>query len=266
MEVEAMIKNQEERISCKELVKALERDVAVLRIENQASFETDQKLNRKLGQQLEKYNIVSLRLSDKLDSLWSLARTHHPDDSLTKHFADHVSTTWAYHNRRVFENSSKLRLPSHTVQGAFLCSVKDKIKKRLTVSQKYFDLLEPCSDPEDTRQARDLINEAWELICNLEQYDNNLQQHLSMSSLTPRLLKLDRTIDVFVFNCELLRPSADSQSLQTVFKSLADMLTGKLLGDEAVAEPSNVCTKKVYRKPVFIFRNIKNKPLPSPSS
>lgn len=47
------------------------------------------------------FNDISRCLLDKLDSLWNLADTHHPEENEIKQFTDKISNSWTSINRQV---------------------------------------------------------------------------------------------------------------------------------------------------------------------
>lgn len=85
-----------------------------------------------------------------------------------------------------------------------------------------------------------------------------LQQYLSITNITPYLIKLKSTIDKYVTNVELLPTKKSFISDLNIFSFVTKLLTGELLGHEYI-DPNYVLMENVPKKPVFIIKNIKRK-------
>lgn len=85
-----------------------------------------------------------------------------------------------------------------------------------------------------------------------------LQQHLSMSSITPYLTKLEFMVDKYVSSVELLPAKRSFLSDLSIFTLVTKLLTGELLGHEYI-DPNYILTENAPKKPVFIIKNIKRK-------
>ncbi|KOC64481.1 hypothetical protein WH47_01065, partial [Habropoda laboriosa] len=85
-----------------------------------------------------------------------------------------------------------------------------------------------------------------------------LQQYLSISNITPYLIKLESIIDKYVTSVELLPTKKSCLSDISIFSLVAKLLTGELLGYESV-DPKYVLMENMPKKPVFIIKNVKRK-------
>lgn len=85
-----------------------------------------------------------------------------------------------------------------------------------------------------------------------------LQQYLSISNITPHLIKLESAIDKYVTNVELLPTKKSFLPDLSIFSLVAKLLTGELLGYESI-DPNYVLIENMPKKPVFIIKNVKRK-------
>ncbi|XP_012144009.1 uncharacterized protein LOC105662889 [Megachile rotundata] len=243
-----------EEFPCNELMKTLERNVAILKIENQYNL----KISYELETKLTWFNNISRGLADKLDSLWKLSEAHHPAGNEIKQFADQISYSWTSMNRQICEKYSKIRMASRMLHGVPLSLILDKVKKEIILLKLSLNINESIHSQEYILKGYKLIAESEELICSLEKCDSKLQQYLSITNITPYLIKLESTIDKYVTNVELLPTKKSFISDLNIFSFVTKLLTGELLGHEYV-DPNYVLMENVPKKPVFIIKNIKRK-------
>ncbi|KAK1125275.1 hypothetical protein K0M31_005649 [Melipona bicolor] len=240
--------------SSSELVRTVERNVAILRIENHYNL----KINYELDVKLTWFHNISRSLTDKLDSLWKLAETHQPTENEIKQFADQIASSWTSINRQIYEKYSKIRMASRTLHGVPLSVVLDRIKKEIILFKVSLQFYESTYDQEYISKGYKLITESEELISSLEKCDSKLQQYLSISNITPHLIKLESAIDKYVTNVEVLSTKNLFVPDLSIFSLVAKLLTGDLLGYESI-DPNYILMENMPKKPVFIIKNIKRK-------
>ncbi|XP_076663066.1 uncharacterized protein LOC143366117 [Andrena cerasifolii] len=245
---------EKEEPSQTELIQTLERNVAILKIENHYNLRIVYEWETKLMW----FNNVSRGLTDKLDSLWSLAEAHQTDGNEIKQFADQILSLWTSISRQVCEKYSKIRMASRTLHGVPLSLLLDKIKKEVILLKVSLQVHESTYDRECTLQGYKLINEIEGLISSLEKCDNKLQQYLSISNITSHLLKLESAVDKYASNAELLPSKRSLFSDLSIFTLVAKLLTGELLGNESI-DPNHILMENAPKKPVFIIKNVKRK-------
>ncbi|CAL7935299.1 unnamed protein product [Xylocopa violacea] len=245
---------RKKKVSCSELVKTLERDVAILRIENHYNLKIKYELDVKLAW----FHSVSCGLTDKLDSLWRLAKAHQPAENEIKQFADQIANSWTSVNRQIHEKYSKIRMASRTLHGIPLSLLVNKIKKDVILSKISLQACESRYDQEYVVKGYSLITESEELISSLEKCDGKLQQYLSISNITPHLIKLESAIDKYVTSVELLPTKKSLLPDLSIFSLVAKLLTGELLGHESM-DPNNILMENIPKKPVFIIKNVKRR-------
>lgn len=177
-------------------------------------------------------------------------------------------------------------MASRTLHGVPLSLLLDKIKKEIFLLKQ---ICESAYDHEYILKGYKLINESEELINILKKCDskvkslltllkiqilifnisyrqqNNkvffklqLQQYLSISNITPHLIKLESAIDKYVTNVELLPTKKSFLPDLSIFSLVAKLLTGELLGYESI-DPNYVLIENMPKKPVFIIKNVKRK-------
>ncbi|CAK9804218.1 hypothetical protein ANTPLA_LOCUS3996 [Anthophora plagiata] len=245
---------KKEDASYSEIIKTLKRNVAVLRIENHYNL----KINYELDIKLMWFHNTSRGLADKLDSLRRLAEAHEPTENEIKLFADQITNSWTSVNRRIYEKYSKIRMASRTLHGIPLSLLLDKIKKEMVLLKISLQIHESVYNHEYILKGYKLITESEELISSLEKCDSKLQQYLSISNITPYLIKLESIIDKYVTGVELLPTKKSCLSDTNIFSLVAKLLTGELLGYESV-DPKYVLMENMPKKPVFIIKNVKRK-------
>ncbi|XP_015434295.1 PREDICTED: uncharacterized protein LOC107190078 [Dufourea novaeangliae] len=245
---------RKEEISQNELVNTLERNVAILKIENRYNL----RINHELETKLVLFHNVLRNLLDKLDSLWNLAEARHHGGNEIKQFADQISNSWTSISRQISEKYSKIQMASRTLHGVPLSLLLDKVKKEVVLLKlclQAHDL--PCNQ-EYKLKGYELITEVEELINSLVKCDYKLQQYLSISNIIPHIRKLDSMVDKYVSNVELLSIKKSFLSDLSTFSILVKLLTGELLGYEPI-DPNHILIENVPKKPVFIIKNIKRK-------
>ncbi|XP_076169976.1 uncharacterized protein LOC143148020 [Ptiloglossa arizonensis] len=245
---------KKEETSQSELVKTLERNVAILKIENHYNL----RIHYELESKLTWFNNISRGLMDKLDSLWSLAEARHPEGNEIKQFADQVSSSWTSLSRQISEKYSKIRMASRTLHGVPLSLLLDKMKKEVILLRISLQVYESGYDQKYMLKGYKLITKIEELINSLEKCDSKLQQYLSISNITPHIIKLETTVDKYVSNVELLPAKKSFLCDLSIFSLVAKLLTGELLGHESI-DPNYILTENMPKKPVFIIKNIKRK-------
>ncbi|XP_006558641.1 uncharacterized protein LOC102680338 [Apis dorsata] len=201
------------------------------------------------------FHNISRSLTDKLNSLWKLAEAYQPTENEIKQFADQISNSWTCVNRQIYEKYSKIRMASRTLHGVPLSLLLDKIKKEIFLLKQ---ICESAYDHEYILKGYKLINESEELINILKKCDSKLQQYLSISNITPHLIKLESAIDKYVTNVELLPTKKSFLPDLNIFSLVAKLLTGELLGYESI-DPNYVLIENMPKKPVFIIKNVKRK-------
>ncbi|XP_054013357.1 uncharacterized protein LOC128895101 [Hylaeus anthracinus] len=239
-----------EETTQKEFIKTLERNVTILKIENHYNL----RINHELETKLTCFDNISRGLADKLDSLWSLAEAHHPQGNEIKQFADQISSSWTSINRQISEKYSKIRMASRTLHGIPLSLLLDKIKKEVVLLKASLQVHEPVY----ILKTFKLITEIEELINSLEKCDSKLQQYLSVSNITPHIIKLESIVDRYVSNVELLPTKKSFLYDLSIFSLVSKLLTGELLGHEFI-DPNHILTENMPKKPVFIIKNVKRK-------
>ncbi|XP_017761733.1 PREDICTED: uncharacterized protein LOC108551899 [Eufriesea mexicana] len=247
-----LIKKEEPSYS--ELIKTLERNVAILRIENHYNL----KISYELDVKLTWFHDISRDLADKLDSLWKLAETHQSTKNEIKQFADQIANSWTSVNRQIYEKYSKIRMASRTLHGVPLSLLLDKIKKEIILLKVSLQIYESIYNQEYILKGYKLITESEELISSLGKCDNKLQQYLSVSNITPHLIKLKSAIDKYVTNIELLPTKKSLLYDLSIFSLVAKLLTGELLGHEFI-DSNYILMENMPKKPVFIIKNVKRK-------
>ncbi|XP_046141932.1 uncharacterized protein LOC114872347 [Osmia bicornis bicornis] len=236
----------------------MQERVAILKIENHYNL----KIGYELETKLTWYNNVSRGLADKLDSLWKLAEAHHSSGNEIKQFADQISHSWTSVNRQICDKYSKIRMASRTLHGVPLSVILDKVKKEIILLKKSLKINQSIYKKEYIRKGYQLITESEELIHSLEKCDSKLQQYLSITNITPHLIKLETAIDKYVTNVELLPAQKSFLSDLNIFSLVTKLLTGELLDHEYI-DPNYVLMENVPKKPVFIIKNTKRKTINS---
>lgn len=81
---------------------------------------------------------------------------------------------------------------------------------------------------------------------------------MSITNITPHLIKLETAIDKYVTNVELLPAQKSFLSDLSIFSVVTKLLTGELLDHEYI-DPNYILMENVPKKPVFIIKNTKRK-------
>ncbi|XP_060811397.1 uncharacterized protein LOC132904703 [Bombus pascuorum] len=249
--MECLMKKEEP--SSNELIKTLEKNVAILKIENHYNSKVSYELDVKLVY----FHNVSRSLADKLESLWKLAEAHQPTENEIKQFADQIAGLWTSINRQICEKYSKIRMGSGTLHGVPLSIILNKIKKEIILFKVSLQRHESIYDQEHILKGYKLITKSEKFISSLQKCDSKLQQLLCISNIMPRLIKLQSAIDKYVTTIELLPRSFPAYDL-SAFALVTKLLTGELLGYESI-DPSYVLMENMPKKPVFIIKNVKRK-------
>ncbi|KAG7189421.1 hypothetical protein KM043_017125 [Ampulex compressa] len=235
------------------LVKILEKNVAILKVE----AHHDSLIGYQLQAKFEWYTEVSRNLSDKLNSLWSLAETNCSASPGIKQFVEYVSSSWARTSKQICEKYSKIRMASRTLPGMPLSLLLEKVKEKILIARTSLQLLGDARH-QDVHCVFVLFSEVDELIGRLEKCDHKLQQYLLVSRITPHLLRLESVVDKYVSGARLLSIEHTVSSNLSVFSIVAKLLTGELL-DHEVVNPVDVLADNAPKKPVFIIKNVKRK-------
>ncbi|KAI4480495.1 hypothetical protein M0804_010048 [Polistes exclamans] len=235
-------------------LKILHKNVTILR--NEADYGI--RLEYELETKLEWFNKIRSNLTDKLNSLWSLAEIHCSVNGEIKKFANNIFHLWTIITQQIYKQYSKIQVISHTLPNIALSSLLGIIKKEVVIVKNKLQTNETKYNSNDVLIGYNLLNEIVVLLNNLEKYENKMQQYLIMSKMVPYILKLESTIDKFVSSTALLPKSQLISSDLNAFSFVSKLLTGELMGNEII-NPYYVLAENITKKPVFIIKSNKRK-------